>query len=398
MANEPSFSPNDKSVPLDRRRNRALTDGYEPGSTLKAVLMSSALTHGWKMSDQVWGERGSFTVQGKRISEAEAKEKFEWLSLRKILTVSSNIGAAKVALKLGSEHYYNALKTFGFGNRTDIGFPGEISGRVPPKKDWKPLTLANIGFGQGVLVTPIQMTRAYAAILNGGWLVQPTLLKDPMSGTSVEAPKRILTKQVADEIVSALETVTGQDGTGIKAGLAGYRVAGKTGTAQEVDPETGKYSRSRHVATFIGFAVNVEPKIVVYTRLDEPKGVYFASETAAPLFHEVLNAVVNRYSIAAPRELVRSDRIVSSRAAPAPVTPSQPAALPPIELYGTTPAGTMTWKMPALKGYTAREALRALQGRRFNVEVRGSGIIHGQYPEEGKPIAEGETVRLSLTE
>ena len=141
-----------------------------PGSTLKAVLMASVLSNGGKSSDQVWGELGSFTLQGHRISEAEAREKFEWVSLKKMIQVSSNIAAAKFALKLGADRYLKTLRSFALGSRTGLGFPGEISGKVPARKEWGPLTLANIGFGQGVLVTPLQMTRAYAAFLNGGLL------------------------------------------------------------------------------------------------------------------------------------------------------------------------------------------------------------------------------------
>src|SRR6185312_1645673 len=156
------------SASSEKRRNRAITDGYEPGSTLKPVLVASALTHGWKLSDEVWGERGSFTLQNHKISEAETHEKFEWISLKKTIQVSSNVAAAKVALKLGADRYIQTLKLFGFGSKTGIGFPGEISGRLLDRKDWGALTLANVGFGQGILVTPLQMIRAYAAIANGG--------------------------------------------------------------------------------------------------------------------------------------------------------------------------------------------------------------------------------------
>ena len=177
MANVPSYDPNQRGASPDRRRNRALTDGYEPGSTMKPVLLASALGNGMHLTDQVWGERGKFKIGGRTISEASSHEHFEWISLKRIIQVSSNIGAAKVALKLGADRYLATLKAFGFGNKTGTGFPGEISGRVPPRKSWVPITLANIGFGHGVLVTPIQMTRAYAAFLNGGWLVHPTLMK-----------------------------------------------------------------------------------------------------------------------------------------------------------------------------------------------------------------------------
>jgi cell division protein FtsI (penicillin-binding protein 3) len=433
MANQPAYNPNDKSVPADRRRNRALTDGYEPGSTMKAVLMSSALSNGWKLSDQVWGEQGQgFKVQGKKISEAEAHEKYGWLNLNQIMQFSSNVGAAKVALKLGADKYFASLKAMGFGTKTGTGFPGEISGLVPPRKSWQPLTLANVGFGQGILVTPIQMTRAYAAFLNGGWLVQPKLIKD----VGNEAPRRVLSPKVAGEMLDNLRSPTSEGGTGIKANLSGYVVAGKTGTAQKVDPNTHGYSRSHYVASFIGMPLAVEPKIVIFTAVDEPRGVIYASETAAPLFREVLNAVANRFSLpvmpetpnrvladaaktaaklaAAPRRagagkfvtkpIVESDAIKLSLAHPATSGPATEAAAagsdPDSALHwqGATEAGHTIWTMPSLKGLTPREALRALQGHQFQLEMRGAGVIRSQFPGEGGPLIEGGIIKLSLSE
>lgn len=401
MANQPSFNLNDKFVPLDRRRNRVLTDGYEPGSTMKAVLIAGALSHGWKLSDQVYGEQGQFKVQGKKISEAEAKEKFGWLSLKRVIQLSSNVGAAKIALKFGADKYLSTLKDYGFGSKTGIGFPGEISGRVPTRKEWQPLTLSNIGFGQGILVTPMQMIRAYASFLNGGFLVQPKLIRSP---DQVDPPaKRVISPKVAEEVTQALESVTQDPGTGIKAAVTGYRVAGKTATAQVIDPATRAYSHSKHIASFIGFALGIEPKIVIFTALDEPKGIYYASETAAPLFHDVLSAVATRFSLPEqPMPQTEQKRTLASakqdqlklsqaRSVAAPV--SKPEAL---DWQGTNALGTMVWKMPSLHGLTAREAMEVLQGHQFKLEVLGDGVVKSQSPEEGKQLSEGELVRLSL--
>ncbi len=416
MANEPTFNPNKKGNPASVRRNRALTDGYEPGSTMKAVLLAAALQKGMKLSDQLWGERGSMVLQGRRISEAEAHEKFEWISLKKMIQVSSNIGAAKLALKLGPDYYHDKLRTYGFGNRTGTGFPGEISGRLLPRKAWKPLTLANIGFGQGLLVTPMQMTRIYASFLNGGWLVQPKLVRSQIKGFAPEPPKRIFNGKVAEQVVEALKTVTQQEGTGIKAALEGYVVAGKTGTAQVVDPSTGRYSRSRYIPSFIGFAVGVEPKLVIFTALDEPKGVYYASETSAPLFRAVLNAAATRFSLPAasdPRrtlaksqptpkpdrgKVILSDRITTSLAKVLPAQGPQVEELPRLEWHRADPEGGLTWTMPSLKGLTAREVVRVLKGRDFKLQVLGEGVVKTQVPEEGKKLAEGGLIRIQLSE
>jgi len=420
MANEPSFDPNFDSAPLDHRRNRVLTDGYEPGSTLKPLLLATALSKGMSLKDQIWGNRGSFTVQGKKISEAEAYEKFEWITLKKMIQVSSNVASAKLALKLGADSYSKLLQQSGFGAKTGVGFPGEISGKLPPRKSWQPLTLANIGFGQGLLVTPLQMVRAYASFLNGGWLVQPTLILegDSSKPLSREAPRRIFSQTVAEQVQEALSAVvSSEEGTGSKARLSGYEVAGKTGTAQTVDPITRRYSKSRFISSFIGFARGVEPKLVIYTAVDGPKGVYYASETAAPLFQRVLQAVVNRFSIPAdprwrveqPSSVVanRQSDAISLQASAATASAAEPALIKegvrrdPLKWDDTSgaqsqPGSVSLYTMPSLMGLSAREALRALQGQPFHIEIVGQGLVRSQAPEPGKPIAEQTPIRLSL--
>lgn len=407
VANEPSFNPNDPSAPPARRRNRALTDGFEPGSTLKTVLLASALSKGMKLGDQLHGERGSFVVQGKRISEAESHEKFEWISLKRMIQVSSNVGAAKLALKVGADSYLQTLRSFGFGERTGSGFPGEISGRIPDRSQWQPLTLANIGFGQGILVTPMQVARAYAAFANGGLLVKPRLLKPKAGLAAAPQLQRVMSPKVAEAALEALKSVTGPEGTGIKAGLDGYVVAGKTGTAQVVDPASARYSRTRYIASFVGFAAGVDPKIVVFAALDEPRGSYYASETAAPLFRNVLGAVTSRFSLpSSPGSAVAPLARAKSGAKPilkdALQTSLAKVVSPPkeekLEWNGVSPQGQLTWKMPSLEGLTPREAMQALKGRKFQMEIRGAGLIRSQQPEAGRAIAEGAVVRVQLSE
>lgn len=421
MANEPSFNPNAESVPLDRRRNRVITDGFEPGSTLKTVLLASALSNGAKLTDHLYGEKGTFTVQGKRISEAESHEKFEFISLKRMLQVSSNVVAAKLALKTGADKYLASIQSFGFGAKSGVGFPGEISGLVPPRKAWQPLTLANIGFGQGILVTPIQMIRAYATFANGGFLVQPKLIVTTGESQKNPAPqpKRIITAKVAESVTEALKTVTEKEGTGGKANLEGYVIAGKTGTAQVVEPGTGRYSSSRYIASFIGYPVGVEPKLIVFAAIDGPRGIYYASETAAPLFRNVLNAAVNRLSVPAtvepsPRALserilaqeknekrekgVISDRLQTSLAKVLPAQETTVVRDSRIQWQGSGPDGSFQWKMPDLAGLSPREALQALGGHQFKIEVHGTGLVRTQNPEPGKTIADGAMIRLTLAE
>ena len=400
LANEPTFRPQDKKEDVSYRRNRAITDGYEPGSTLKALLLAGMLSYGGKLTDEVWGERGSFFVQGHKISEAEAKEQFEWVSLKKMIQVSSNVAAAKVALRLGADRYLKTLLAFGLGKKTGLGFPGEIPGRVPSRKDWSPLTLANIGFGQGVLVTPIQMLRAYSVFLNGGWLVRPTLFFKDEKERGGQLKTQVISSRVSREVAEALTTVTEEGGTGIKASLAGFQVAGKTGTAQLVDPISKHYSKDKYIASFIGFPLGVSPKFIIFSSLVEPKGVYYASETAAPLFKEVLESVVRRYSLpmrANPRRLLAVEANRDSLK----ISQSMRLSQDDVKIErasNNSLSDESKWIMPSLKGLTPRETIRALKGYPFQLEIYGKGIVSSQTPGAGIVIAEDSKIRLRLTE
>lgn len=406
-ATAPSFDPNLRNGSPESKRNRVLVDGYEPGSTMKPVLLATALSNGSKLNDQWFGENGSIKIQGRRISESETHEKFAWISLKKMIQVSSNVIAAKLAMKLGQEKYMAGLRNFGFGQKTGVGFPGELSGWLPStKKPWQPLTLATVGFGQGIMVTPMQMVRSYASFVNGGYLVEPRLLKNPAPGQEPPAPRRVISPEVAANVVEAMKTVVEPEGTGKKAALEGYVVAGKTGTAQTVDPRTKRYSTSRYISSFVGFPVGVEPKIVILTLIDDPRGIYYASETAAPLFHDVLNAVVTRFGIpmnmplASPILPLAKAKPATTKSALLKITQSHPA--PPsaetmptkLELQGSAPDGKLVFKMPELRGMTIREALSTLQGYPFQVDVAGSGWLKNQSPEPGAKVSETDRIRL----
>ena len=401
VANAPTYDLNQRGAASESRRNRVLTDGYEPGSTLKPILLATALENGWKLTDKLNGENGSMKIQGRRISEAESHEKFEWITLKKMIQVSSNVVSAKLAMRLGQDKFMAGLKNFGYGGKTGVGFPGELSGWLPPSKTpWQPLTLATVGFGQGIMVTPMQMIRSYASFLNGGYLVEPKIVKNENPETAPAAPKRIIRPDVAAAVVESLKTVVEGDGTGKKASLDGYIVAGKTGTAQTVDPKTKRYSTSRYMPSFIGFAVGVEPKIVILTMLDDPRGIYYASETTAPLFRDVLNAVVTRFGIPMNAEITPKS-LLSSKGKKETISTSQShtesVALPSpakVELQGSSPDGKLVFKMPELRGLTIREALQSLQGYSFKIDSSGSGWLKHQNPEPGTKVSENDTIRL----
>lgn len=381
LANEPAFRRGSRSYMPELRRNRALTDGFEPGSILKPILLASALGHGFTLKDKIWGENGSFVLQGVTISEAEAKEKFEWLSLQEMIQVSSNVVAAKLALKLGREKYHRTLRAFGFGQRTGIEFPGEISGKIPELKGLGSVELANQGFGQGILVTALQMARAYAVLANGGFLVKPKLFQ---SG-SVPPASRVISSGVSRQVTEALLRVTQPGGTGLKAALEGIQVAGKTGTAQLVEESTGTYSKSKYIASFVGYPVGISPRVVILAELVEPKGVYYAAETAAPLFKDVLAAVVNRMGV--PGHIVRPEggkelgKIKDT--------------LPMVQSFSTR-VDSDGFLMPPLVGQSTRDILHLLKGVELKVLVHGTGKVVSQKPEPGSKLKPGDRVEFFL--
>jgi len=418
VANYPTFNPNHTTADLGARRNRAFTDGYEPGSTMKAILLAGALENGMQLSSKIHGEFGSIRIQGRTISESESHEKFEWLSLMDMIKVSSNVVSAKIALKLGRNKMLELYQRFGFEQKSGTNFPGEIAGFLPKRdKPWQPLTVATLGFGQGLLATPIQVARAYAVFINGGYLVSPKLILDK---SKYDEPKRILSPAVAERVLSALSAVTEEGGTGGNARLSGYEIAGKTGTAQTVDPKTRKYSKSRYIASFVGFPVKVSRKIVVLSQLDDPRGVYYASETAAPLFREVLAAVTRRFSIPASDEvspLVVSKNVISQKtltnekgnqsqtlnekslAALSLITnetksaTETPAVVSVVLLEG---GAVKRLKLPDFTGLSLQEAMEVIRGYPIKIRARGVGTIYGQSPKALEEVAPGSMLELEL--
>jgi cell division protein FtsI (penicillin-binding protein 3) len=385
----------------------ALTDGYEPGSTMKPLILAQAINKGVvRIQDQMFGHNGKLTIQKRTISEAEAHERFGMISMKRMIEVSSNVVAAQLALKLGAERTVQGLRELGFGSRTGIGMPGEIAGWMPSQtKKIQPLTLATMGFGQSIMVTPMQMLRAYASLSNGGYLVEPTLIKRGEKDTIKRVP--VLKAGAVRDATDALVQVTeGEKGTGHLARVEGYLIAGKTGTAQTVDPRTRKYSTSRHIASFIGYPVGVKQPITILTLLDNPRGVYYAGQTAAPLFSTVLKQVVSRFSIPTT-EKIRIP-LVESTPTPAPVrnvpatqviqVAQSSAEITEQSIESTKEVNLDYPVMPSLIGLTPQEAIRSLRPFLPKVQIHGFGLIRKQSPESGSTIAKGLDVSLHLEE
>lgn len=302
----PTFDPNyiQRASP-QVWRNRALTDPYEPGSTLKVVLAAAALESEHVQPDTlIYAGDGEMPISGTIIHD---HEKAGWVTFREAIRRSSNVALVKTALGLGGERVYRFLRAFGFGEKTGIDLPGESVGILRSPDHWSQRTLASLAIGQEIAVTPLQLVTAVSAVANEGWLMKPFLVRevsDPR-GRMIERhtpqirrrPIRAETaKTVTDLLVNAVE-----NGTGWRAAVPGYHVAGKTGTAQKVDPATGTYSSTKSIGSFVGFVPAEDPEFAIVVVIDEPQGSAWGGVVAAPVFREVAEQTL-RYFNVAPRQ------------------------------------------------------------------------------------------------
>lgn len=292
LAVSPRFDPNElKSLSADRWRNRALTDVYEPGSTMKVFVAAAALEEKiMTPTTSVYAEQGEMTVAGTVIHD---HERYGWLTFSQVIEKSSNIGAAKTGMALGEHRLYRSLRAFGFGERTEVDLPGEVAGLLRDPKDWGRRSVASISMGQEVGVTPMQLVTALSAVANGGVLMKPYLVQSILDGrgrvvydAAPQAKRRPMSQETARTLGTILEGAVSR-GTGAKAILPGFRVAGKTGTAQKIDPATGGYSATKLVGSFAGFVPAEDPKLAIVVTLDEPQGEAWGGAVAAPVFRRV---------------------------------------------------------------------------------------------------------------
>jgi cell division protein FtsI (penicillin-binding protein 3) len=381
LAQNPSFDPNRRGgIDRDRLRNRALADAYEPGSTLKGLLAAAALEHHVVTpSDRFYCEKGHYSFAGKTIHDHQAHGT---LSFAEILQVSSNIGATKIAERLGSKSYYQTLRAFGLGSPTGVDLAGEQAGILRPLGAWKPIDLATASFGQGVAVTPLQLAVAYAAIANGGILMRPYIVKqivDEQGDVLVEnqptVVRRVMSDATARQVTKILEGVVAPKGTAPAAAVPGLKIAGKTGTAQKVDFARGGYSRGR-IASFVGYFPADDPQLVMLVIIDEPKSTIWGGTAAAPVFRAIAEAATERLGIEVERPAA-VDPAGTEIAARAQASPE--AALP-----------------SSFLGLSLREALERAHAEGLTVEVVGSGYVVKQDPPPGRPVPDGKAIRLQL--
>ncbi len=289
-ANRPTFDPNRRvhdAAQLEKRSNYALSHLIEPGSSFKIVTIAAAIEEGLATPDEMLDcQMGAIYIGSRRVRDHKP---FGMLSVSRILANSSNVGTIKLGQRLEPERLYSYARKFGFGEKTGLPLPGEAAGLLRPPEQWTPDSMGSVPIGQEIGVTTIQLARAVSVIANGGMLVEPVIvqsvrhpggLDEPLSR---KAPKRVISAETAAKMRAMMEGVV-QAGTGRLAGTEGYRVGGKTGTAQKVDPETGAYSRTAYLPNFVGFAPVNNPSIVVVIVLDSPVGKYYGGSVAAPVF------------------------------------------------------------------------------------------------------------------
>ena len=283
MVNQPTYNPNDRSqFVAERYRNRAITDIFEPGSSIKPLIIASALESGqYRPSSVVDTAPGYVTVGAKKIEDSRNLGR---ISLTTILVRSSNVGVTKVAMTLQPDQLWDTMAQFGLGEMTTSGFPGESAGMLTHHSNWRPISQATIAYGYGISVTPLQLAHAYSAIGNGG-IMQPISL---FATDEIVSGQRVVSDDTATAVRRMLEEVVRPGGTGTKASVDGYRIAGKTGTAWKF--AKGGYSEDKYISIFAGLAPASNPRLATVVVIDEPSGeLYYGSDVAAPVFADVMS-------------------------------------------------------------------------------------------------------------
>jgi cell division protein FtsI (penicillin-binding protein 3) len=385
MASNPTFDPNRfRDFGPELRRNRAVQDAYEPGSTFKIVTASAGLEEGVVTPSQVLDCGDGFIQIGSTQIHEHGGNRYGRITFEQVMMHSSNVGAIRVGLALGQDRFYRYIRRFGFGERTGVTLPGEALGRVRPTAQWSQLSNASLSIGQEINVTPLQVIDAIAAVANGGLRVQPRIVEkvvDTKNNTIYTppqtAPVRVISEKTAavlNEILKAVVT----SGTGVQAALSEHVVAGKTGTAQKAG--RGGYG-DKVVASFGGYVPADRPQLVILVVVDEPKLAEYGGTVAAPAFKEIAESTL-RYLNVAPSIPARTIDV----------------AAPMLATFSQKPATTAGSEVPDLRGLDARAAVALATSAGFRVRASGSGVVQTQQPLPGEALPGDHQVVLTLAE
>jgi cell division protein FtsI (penicillin-binding protein 3) len=392
MTNRPNFNPNRRVNNSDRWINRSIVNAYEPGSIFKVITAAAALDQKIVRGDDVIDCGGGFIeIAGQRINDGHV---FWNLPFRDVMARSSNVGVIRVARQLGPKLFEQYVRDFGFGKTTGVELPGESNGIFRENEVRGAYSLASMSFGQGLSITALQMTSAMGAVASGGFLMKPLIVRriENHAGEAVEervpvAVRRVIQPSTVEALTEILKGVV-RDGTGKRAAVPGYTVAGKTGTAQMIDARTGGYSMVDHVASFVGFVPASRPALVILVSLERPRGANNeGGDVAAPVFSRIAAQALRRLAIPPDdasrvlRPSVETAALLPSAAAPRPV---------PVRMV-------RGGGMPSLVGMSAREASALAVRHGLMVDLDGSGRVVDQRPVPGHAIEPGQTCHLVLS-
>jgi cell division protein FtsI (penicillin-binding protein 3) len=398
LANEASFNPNNyRSFPAGVRKNRAITDSFDPGSTFKPFLAAAVLEERKaKETDMFYCEDGRYAVANRVIHEANHK-RFGMLSVHDIIKHSSNIGSIKIAEKLGKETFYGYIKKFGFGDKTGIDLPGEAKGLLRPVEQWTRVDASTIAFGQGISVTGIQLITALSCIANKGMLMKPFIVRGMVDkkGNMIETfeptnVRRVISPETAEKITSILTDVVGMDdGTGKNAKIINISVAGKTGTAQKFDFANKVYSSQKVRTSFMGFFPAEEPQIAILVVLDEPQRDRWGGMAAAPVFKKIGEQLLTCVKTNIERSPQPEDYYDQNKEMGIKLV-SVPAS---ITSFTENEEGVM----PDFSGLTMREVLKKSKEIGVEINIIGSGWAFEQKPAVGTPLSQNKICTVIFT-
>jgi cell division protein FtsI (penicillin-binding protein 3) len=394
MAVIPLFNPNVFwTYQPQQWRNRAVTDSYEPGSTIKAYLLAAALDSSLVSPEtKFFCENGEYKIGNHTIHDHDHKG-HGTLSVWEIITFSSNIGAVKIGQRIGYKKFHDYLERLGFGEKTEIDLPGEQEGFLRPVKDAREIEKATSFFGQGMTVNSLQLAMAMGAIANGGKLMRPYVVKavkdhqgKVVKENHPQVVRKVMSPETARRVTQVLESVvTEKGGTGSLAAMKGYRVAGKTGTSQKVDPATKRYSWKNYVTLFVGFAPAEGPRLAILVLVDEPEIKKYGGLVAAPVFREIGAWSLNHLHVLPDNRMVKAEDAVEPENSRNNGEPLH------VEVSQEGPG-----LLPDFRGQTIREVLRGGRSLGVNILVDGTGLAVAQNPEPGWPLNKVTDVNVSF--
>lgn len=389
------------------RRNKSVTDTFEPGSTLKAFILADALEKkAYTPDSKIFCENGAFKIGKRVIREAEKNHAQGLISVSDVLAFSSNIGTSKIALKLGATEVQQGLKKFGFGSRTNIDMPGEAKG-IMVNLPWSDHLLANVSFGQGITVTPLQMANAYASLANGGFLNTPHIIESITDLDTNETDKlkdrpssKVLSDEVAAQMKEMLVNVTVK-GSGGSAKVPGYVVGGKTGTAQKINPESRGYMRNAYIGSFAGFIPANDPQYVIYVAIDHPKkNGYYGAQVAAPLFSSIASYAIRKDGISPAATL--AENAPKAETEQAAQENAIVAEAEEIKTFSDEELGNLSSVLtaaPELKSLSLREVIQRTADKEIKLKVIGSsGRVYRTSPEAGEALGPERNMVIYLKE